>query len=102
MITKIYQPKFYQDLDETKIIKDVVKEGFDPIKLSDPPGSIYHPHTHPETKLLAFLKGSMEVKAGGKEYHCQPGDKLIIPGKVKHSAVVGKQGCTFFWSERLM
>lgn len=78
------------------------EDGFDPIKISDPSGRIYSPHTHPETKLLAFLSGSMGVEVDGKTYQCEAFDKVIIPGNIKHSAVVGPEGCTFFWSEKLI
>ena len=82
------------------IQSEVIKEGFDPIKIFNTAGYIYSPHSHPETKLLAILSGSMEVEAGGKKYYLEKGDKLIIPGNITHRAVVGKDGCSFFWSEK--
>ncbi|MCH7640784.1 cupin domain-containing protein [Patescibacteria group bacterium] len=98
----MYKQGFYKNLHEDEIAKKVKKEGFDPIKISDPPGRIYSRHTHPETKLLAFLEGSMEVRVGDETFQCKAGDKVIVDGNVKHSAVVGPEGCTFFWSEKLM
>ena len=98
----MYKKNFYKGLDENGVAKKVAEEGFDPIKISDPPGRVYSPHTHPETKLLAFLSGSMEVKVADKTYRCKAGDKVIIDGDIKHSAVVGPSGCTFFWSEKLL
>ncbi len=44
----------------------------------------------------------MEVRVSGEVYHCSAGDRLIIPGDVEHSAVVGLDGCGFFWSEQLL
>ncbi len=44
----------------------------------------------------------MEVKVGEETFQCKPGDKLIIPGDTKHSAIVGHDGCEFFWSEKLI
>jgi len=98
----MYYPGFYQELDEHSIAEDIRQEGFDPIRVVDPPGTVYATHEHPETKLLAFLQGTMDVTVGAKRYHCQPGDKLLIPGKTPHAAVVGNEGCVFFWSERLL
>lgn len=98
----MYEPGYYKNLDEKKVAEDVRQEGFDPVKISDSPGHVYSPHRHPETKLLAFLEGGMEVRVGSETYQCSASDKVIIPGNVEHSAVVGSEGCEFFWSEKLM
>ena len=100
-IKEIYQPKFYIHWDYETIAADIRKEGFDPIYITDSPGTIYSPHQHPETKLLAFLEGDMEVRVGRQVYPCGIGDKLVIPGHVEHSAIAGSRGCSFFWSEKL-
>jgi quercetin dioxygenase-like cupin family protein len=96
----MYQAKFYKSINEERIAEEVRREGFDPLRIIDPPGRIYHPHRHPETKLLVFLHGSMSVKIAGEQYDCHAGDKLIISGNTEHSAVVGSEGCAFFWSEK--
>lgn len=98
----MYEKGKYKGKKEAEIKKEVEEEGFDPIKINDPPGRVYSPHTHPETKLLAILAGSMNIKVGGGEFKLKKGDKLVIEGNVKHSAVVGDDGCVFFWSEKLM
>lgn len=98
----MYKKSVYKGLSKEKVRKKVEEEGFDPITINDPPGRVYSPHTHPETKLLAILDGSMDVKTGGEKFTLKKGDQLIIPGRKKHSAIVGKDGCTFFWSEKLV
>ncbi len=97
----MYQAGVYKSLNKEKIAAEVKKEGFDPIYINDPPGHFYPPHSHPETKLLAFLEGEMEVEVKDEKYECRAGDKLIIPGNAEHSARVGSDGCAFFWSEKL-
>ena len=97
----MYQANFYKAIDRDTIAREVRREGFDPIAIKDPPGRLYSPHAHPETKLLVFLEGEMEVKVAGESFRCKPGDKLVIPGNVEHSAVAGARGCVFFWSEKL-
>lgn len=97
----MYQESFYSGLKEEEIEQKVRGEGFTPIKFSDPPRYTYFEHTHAETKLLAFLQGSMEVKVGDQIFQCKAGDKLIIPGNTPHSAITGSEGCAFFWSEKL-
>ena len=97
----MYQAKFYKAINQEQIAEEVRKEGFDPLHIVDPPGHLYPPHRHPETKLLVFLQGDMEVTVADQKFICGPGDKLVIPGNLEHSAVVGPEGCVFFWSEKL-
>ena len=98
----MYDEGYYQPVERDKMEKAVKEDGFEPFLISDPPGTTYPPHTLPETKLLAFLSGEMEVKVQEKSFSCSPGDRLIIPGNVEHSALVGPEGCQFFWSEKLI
>jgi len=98
----LYDEGYYQPVERDKMEKAVKEDGFEPFLISDPPGTTYLPHTHPETKLLAFLTGEMEINVQEKSFSCSPGDRLIIPGNVEHSALVGPEGCQFFWSEKLM
>jgi quercetin dioxygenase-like cupin family protein len=92
----------YRNLSEDEIKRRVTDAGFDPLRVSDPPGYVYTPHSHEETKLLAFLHGGMRVTVAGVLYECTAGDELIIPGNVEHSAVIGAEGCVYFWSEKVM
>ena len=98
----MYRSEYYKDCDRAKIAQSVKDEGFDPLLISDPPGTTYPSHTHPETKLLVFLGGEMEVKVADQSFFCYQGDRLMIPGDIEHSAIVGPKGCQFFWSERLL
>ncbi len=98
----MYQAGYYQGLSESEIAQQVTEEGFDPIRIADPPGHVYPVHSHAETKLLAFLHGSMRVKAGDRTYDCKAGDRLLIPGNLEHAAWVGSAGCTYFWSEKIL
>lgn len=84
------------------IEKEIRCRGFDPILIKNEPDYTYSKHSHEETKLLVFIKGSMDVLVDNKEYSCNPGDMLIINGNVEHSAKVGHNGCTFYWSEKII
>ncbi len=97
----MFHKNFYKGLSEKQIEQKIREEGFDPIRFSNAPGDEYQLHQHPETKLLAFLKGGMCVTVGEKHYFCRAGDKLVIPGNLDHSALVDNDGCEFFWSEKL-
>lgn len=98
----MYIKNYYKIIDKTKIRQDAIKQGFNPIEIYNEPGYVYSLHKHPETKLLVFLEGDMDVSTQGKVFHCRAGDKLIIPGNTPHSAIVGNEGCKFFWSEKII
>ena len=85
-----------------EIKQEMQDEGFSPHVITNHPGYIYQTHQHAETKYLVCLEGSMEVTVNGKTYDFEPGDKLIVEGNTKHSALVGKDGCVFFWSEKII
>lgn len=98
----MYYQSFYAGKTEEEIAASITAEGFDPMRFTNSPGDVYELHHHPETKLLAFLKGSMDVTVEGIIYHCVKDDKLIVPANTKHSGTVGLDGCEFFWSEKLL
>ena len=98
----MYSAKFYQGMTEEEISKSAQSEGFRPIQIYNSPGDIYPPHSHATTKILAILAGSMKARVGKKWFACTKFDKLVIPGNVEHEAIVGKVGCRFFWSEKLL
>lgn len=98
----MFQPNYYKNINRGSISKEVRREGFHPLCITDAPGRVYAPHRHPETKLLVFLEGEMMVSVGQNSYQCRRGDRFVIPGNVEHSAVVGPLGCVFLWSEKLL
>lgn len=98
----IHFPDFYADLSQEEIKEKIIAEGFDPIVFSNTPGFVYHKHSHKETKLLAFLSGTMTLTVENETFVCKAGDKVLIPGNLIHAAVVGPEGCTFFWSEKVI
>src|SRR5262245_17197126 len=97
----MYTQEAYKNFSRAEMEKRIRAEGFDPLLIHDQPGYFYSPHEHPETKLLAFVDGSMEVWVKSQHFLCKSGDKLIIPGNTKHSAKVGADGCLFYWSEKI-
>jgi mannose-6-phosphate isomerase-like protein (cupin superfamily) len=101
MPQSLYAPNIHTTLDPKAVLERLRRDGWDPIPITDPPGYTYPPHSHAETKLLAILSGSMEVRIEGDVYRCLPGDQIVIPGGVEHAALVGPNGCTFYWSEQL-
>ncbi|MGH2499189.1 MAG: cupin domain-containing protein [Candidatus Limnocylindria bacterium] len=61
---------------------------------SNGPGDTYAEHDHPFTKVLYCVRGSIEFRlADGRSYALRPGDRLVLPPRTRHSAVVGPPGC---------
>lgn len=98
----MFKKRYFKELSEKEIAQKIRKEGFDPFVITNSPNYIYSRHKHKETKLLVGLSGSMNIKVGEKEFTLASGDKLVVPGNIYHSAIVGKEGCSFFWSEKLL
>jgi len=62
---------------------------------SNAPGDIYGAHEHGYTKLLYCTRGSIDfILADGHRVAMSPGDRLVLPPRTRHSAVVGPEGCT--------
>lgn len=98
----MHQAKVYTGWDVERVEAAIKSEGFEPTLFVDGPGKIYEKHRHAETKLLAFLEGSMTVIVGHESYLCEAGDRLIIRGRLEHSAEAGPKGCRFLWAEKLV
>jgi len=97
----VYESNIHADLAPRIVLDRLRRDGWEPIPISEPAGYLYPPHSHAATKLLAILSGSMEVRLAGETYQCLPGDQVVIPGGVEHAALVGPDGCRFFWSEQM-
>lgn len=95
----IYERQAYINLNEDEIFGQITREGYTPRRVVEAPGSVYDSHTNPCDLVLAFLRGSAEIRVGEHVYHCVPGDKLNIPGCLPHSAVVGTQGLVYLMTQ---
>ena len=90
------------DPDNRSAILDHVRTGsWNPLLVEEPAGYTYTPHHHEEAKLIVVLAGEMAVTLGGATLRCLPGDELTIPGGMEHAAVMGPDGCAYFWSEQV-
>lgn len=97
----MYFSGFYKNFSEDEIKNKIVSEGFEPIYISNTAGFLYPQHSHPQTKLLAILKGSMTITVEDESFECVVGDKIVIPGNMGHLSIVGIDGCAYFWAESL-
>jgi quercetin dioxygenase-like cupin family protein len=77
-------------------------EGLSPRWWSNAPGDTYGSHSHPYHKVLFCLRGSIRFHVGpsGAPFDLTPGDRLDLPPRTSHSAVVGPAGVACVEAER--
>lgn len=86
-------------MSEDQVRVELSKRGYNPQRIEEPPGAVYDGHKNPTDLLLAYLKGSADVRVGDREFHCTAGDLLEIPGNTEHSARVGENGVVYLMTE---
>src|SRR5829696_2051580 len=91
----------FDPADRPSILDHLRREDWNPLLVEEPAGYTYSSHHHSEAKLIVVLDGDMEVTLAGASLRCRPGDELIIPGGMAHAAVMGPNGCAYFWSKQL-
>jgi quercetin dioxygenase-like cupin family protein len=70
------------------------REASDVYGWSNAPGDTYAEHEHDYTKLLYCTRGSIDFVLGdGRRVAMRPGDRLLLPPRTRHSALVGPEGC---------
>jgi quercetin dioxygenase-like cupin family protein len=80
--------------DAGSIETSLRREARDVYGWSNAPGDTYGEHEHGYTKLLYCTRGSIDFVLGnGERVAMRPGDRLVLPPRTRHSAVVGPEGC---------
>jgi quercetin dioxygenase-like cupin family protein len=80
--------------DPAAIEAQLRREAHDVYGWSNAPGDRYGEHEHAYAKLLYCTRGSIEfVLADGGRMPLGPGDRLVLPPRTRHAAVVGPEGC---------
>jgi quercetin dioxygenase-like cupin family protein len=60
---------------------------------SNGPGAVYAVHDHPYRKILYVAEGSITFTPEGEPpVEVRPGDRLDLPPRTRHGAVVGLEG----------
>src|SRR2546423_592551 len=78
------------------------QQGLSPYAWSNGPGDYYSVHSHSYQKVLYCVRGSIRFilpdqrdESGAATYlDLSPGDCMILPAGVRHSAQVGPEGVT--------
>ncbi|HEV2036485.1 MAG TPA: cupin domain-containing protein [Candidatus Dormibacteraeota bacterium] len=63
---------------------------------SNGPGDRYSAHTHAYEKVLYCVDGSITfvLESEGRALELKGGDRMVLPARTIHSAVVGAGGCS--------
>lgn len=71
-------------------------EGLEPGPWSNGPGDRYSPHEHGYDKVLVCVAGSIRfgLPATGRVVDLAVGDRLDLPARTRHDAIVGREGVT--------
>ena len=78
---------------EAQLHDDLVREGLRPTRWANDPKFAYGAHDHPYGKVLVVVSGSITFTIGGERVvHMRSGDRLTVPPRTPHSALVGSEG----------
>ena len=83
---------------ETAIRQRLNDEGLGYYTWSNGPGDFYGEHTHPYHKVIYVARGSItfHLPASGEDVTLRAGDRLELPARTPHSALVGAEGVSCF------
>lgn len=74
------------DMNLEKIASEWATRGFSCELWTDPPGQHWENFTHVTDELVTVLDGEMEFEIAGQLHHPKPGEELLIPAGMMHSA----------------
>jgi quercetin dioxygenase-like cupin family protein len=82
---------------EEELLSRMRQEGLSPYRWSNGPGDTYTVHSHSYEKVLYCAQGSIrfvlpDQTADAQNIDLAPGDCMILPPDVRHSAIVGARG----------
>ncbi len=89
------QPRPFDEIPtEPKIRERMEQEGLQPYLWSNGPGDVYAAHTHTCHKVIYVMYGSITfgLPTDGQKTTLEAGDRIDLPAKTVHDAVVGPAG----------
>ena len=87
---------------EEELRQILVKEGADPFIWSNEPGDVYAAHEHTYQKTIYIVSGSITFgfPIDGQPITLKVGDRLDLPARIQHNAVVGSDGVVCLEAQR--
>lgn len=89
------------DPGESALRSVLEAEGFDVHAWRDPADRIYGAHRHERDESLWLVRGSLVLCIEEREYLLGPGDRLLLPAGVHHTARAGPDGAMYLIGQRL-
>ena len=79
-------------MSEPALRRKLEQLGYAVCRYAYPPGTYFPPHTHAQDKMDAVVSGRFRIRMGDNEVVLEPGDAVMVPRGVEHSAeVVGEE-----------
>ncbi len=72
--------------DEERAKEALRKEGFSVYTWSDPPGTYYPVHTHPDREVRWVIEGEVVIGSEGREINLTPGMRIELDPETPHWA----------------
>lgn len=88
------------DPGESVLRSALEAEGFEVHAWRDPADRIYGAHHHDCDESLWVVRGSIVFRVDEREYRLGPGDRLLLPAGILHSARAGPDGATYLIGQR--
>jgi len=81
-------------LPESEVIVFFTSRNIEPTRWTNAPNTVHAAHAHDYRKMLFCIAGGITFSFPelNREYTLSPGDRLIVPIGLKHSALVGSEG----------
>lgn len=81
-------------LPEAEVVAFFTSRGVTPVRWSNEPCEVYPLHIHASQKTLFCIEGEIIFSFPdlNKKFTLHPGDRLIVPSGLRHSALVGPDG----------
>ena len=85
--------------EEQALRERMQQQGLSPYSWSNAPGDTYAVHSHSYEKVLYCVRGSIrfvlpDQPEAQQAIDLSPGDCMILPARIRHSAEVGLRGVT--------
>ena len=85
---------------EQALRRTLEDEGFEVVTWRDRCNWTYEPHTHDHDESLWVLRGRIVLKVEGEDFALGPGDRIMLPKEVVHTADVGPDGAVYLIGQK--
>ena len=89
-------PRNRRPPDQKELEQALVAEGYDPLRMVDPPCTYYHTESHSYGEVRWVVRGQLEIGLDDRQIVLQTGDRLYLPAGTPHWVkVLSEDGATY-------